>query len=104
MNHLIHLGYQILDRNVRTPYGELDIVAQMGEVVVFCEVKARTSLAFGYPETSVNARKMKHLIDSAQYYVQNHPELSGSWRMDLIAIRRLVGRDPEVEIFENVSA
>lgn len=47
--YLKRRGYKILKRNYRTPFGEADIVAQDGETVVFCEVKARLSDAFGTP-------------------------------------------------------
>lgn len=45
--HLERLGYTIVERNFRTRYGELDIVAYDGSTLVFCEVKARRSLAAG---------------------------------------------------------
>ena len=46
-------GYKILDRQFVTRYGEIDLVAREGDEIVFVEVKARRSTAFGYPEESV---------------------------------------------------
>ncbi len=98
-------GYSLPAHNVRTPYGEIDLVAMppndQPEQVVFIEVKARTSTAFGPPEVSVNERKRQHLLQACQYYIQQHPELPGSYRIDVIAIRRLAGRPPEIFHFEN---
>jgi len=68
-NHLSGKGYTILGRNVRTPSGELDLVAQAGEFLVFVEVKARRGRSHGLPEEAITQRKKKHLLESAQYYL-----------------------------------
>jgi putative endonuclease len=99
-------GYLIIDRNVRTPYGEIDLVArqmtQSGEATVFVEVKARHSSAFGPPEAAITARKSQHLLESAQAYLQSHPELDGDWRIDVIAIRQLRDSEaPQLRHFED---
>lgn len=106
-------GYLILERNVRTPYGEIDLIAQLREegplggasatmVTVFVEVKTRSTATFGPPEESITARKREHLIAAAQSYLQNHPELSGDWRIDVIAIQRLQATAvPVIHHFEN---
>jgi putative endonuclease len=104
--YLEHNGYLILDRNARTPYGEIDLVArqttQSGEVTVFVEVKARHTSAFGPPEAAITARKSRHLLESAQAYLQEHPELDGDWRIDVVAIRRLrEGEPPQIRHFED---
>jgi len=95
------LGYAILGQNVRTPYGEIDLVTRLdkpmlvsrpdnaqGPVVVFVEVKTRTSTSFGLPEESITQRKKEHLLASIQAYMQEHPELPTDWRLDVIAIQR----------------
>jgi putative endonuclease len=88
-------GYEILGRNVRTRYGELDLIARQDapEIqIVFVEVKTRRTAALGYPEISVDTKKQAHLLASAQAYLLEHPELGGEYRIDVIAIRAL---DPE---------
>ncbi len=100
--YLSERGYLILERNFRTPYGEVDLVVQKDEQIIFVEVKTRTSDAFGLPEQAITPRKQGHLIDSAQAYLQLHPELKCDWRVDVIAIRKLPGdRPPEILHFEN---
>jgi putative endonuclease len=95
-------GYTLLASNVRTPYGEIDLLARQGQVLVFVEVKTRTSSAFGSPEEAVTPKKRAHLIQSAQAYLQAHPEVEDDWRIDVIAIRRLGrGRAEEIIHFEN---
>jgi putative endonuclease len=96
-------GYQIVASNVRTPYGEIDLVASQVDQTVFVEVKTRATTLFGPPEVAITARKREHLLASAQFYVQQHPE-THTWRVDVIAIRRFVesGEDIEITHFENV--
>ena len=107
-------GYSVLDRNARTPYGEIDIVARqqlrdsgklpsIPESIVFVEVKTRSTRAFGPPEQSVTARKQAHMLSAAQFYLQEHPELDGDWRIDVIAVARYrPDRRVEIQHFENV--
>jgi len=95
-------GWEILARNVNTPHGELDIVALDQKVVVFVEVKARTSGSFGLPEDAVTYQKVQHILDAAQFFLQEHPELDGDWRVDVVAVQgRLNSTDPQIVWFEN---
>lgn len=106
-------GYTILERNARTRYGEIDLVARQevkvqGEqkqtlkITVFVEVKTRSSKTFGYPEESITARKRAHMLAAAQAYLQEHPDLDDDWRIDVIAIQRFSAREePGVVHFEN---
>ncbi len=98
---LVAQGYTILAQNVRTPYGEIDIVARDLAFIVFVEVKTRSSTTYGQPEEAVTARKRAHLLASAQHYLQTHPELEGGWRIDVIAIRRQPPAPLEFVHFEN---
>jgi len=94
-------GWEILERNFRTPYGEIDIVAIKDHVLVFFEVKYRTTRTFGFPETAITSTKARHMIDSAETYMQNHPELDCGWRIDVLAIEARAGSDPEIIWFDN---
>ena len=111
-DYLVDQGYTIVARNERTPYGEIDLVAQKvsgptvesrqpQEVLVFVEVKTRTSQSFGYPEEAVTPRKQMNLISAAQHYLQEHPDLDLDWRIDVIAIERYPDRAPIIHHFEN---
>ncbi|MBF0340674.1 MAG: YraN family protein [Magnetococcales bacterium] len=73
---LTNLGYRMLERNVRLGRGELDLVAMAGEVLVFCEIKARRSPATGEPGESIDSRKQARLILLAEEYLRRHPELT----------------------------
>ena len=105
--YLTQLGYQVCAQNVRTPYGEIDLVAEkqtaVGEkVVVFVEVKTRTNTIFGDPEESVNPKKQMHLLKCAQHYIQQYPEQADEWRIDVITIlRRHPDLPPVITHFED---
>lgn len=117
-DYLIQKGYSILDRNARTPYGEIDLVARQElevrapdhsipetntSMIVFVEVKTRTTTYLGYPEQAIDARKRERMLANAQSYLQEHPELEDYWRLDVIAVRRFKsGDDVEILHFENV--
>lgn len=68
--HLRTLGFRILRRNLRGPGGEIDIVARDGETVVFVEVKARRSRAYGSALGAVDARKRARIRAVAADYLQ----------------------------------
>jgi putative endonuclease len=94
-------GYTLLDRNARTPYGELDLIALHAGTLVIIEVKTRSSRAFGLPEEAITPRKQAHLRAAGEHYLQTHPNLPADWRVDVIAIRRRLGQPPEIVHFEN---
>lgn len=85
-------GYTILDRQFTSQYGEIDLIAQDGEEVVFVEVKARRSAAFGHPEESVTKSKIKKIAATGEIYLQKHQLVHRSYRIEVIAI------DPDGEI------
>lgn len=93
--------YHVVARNVRTAYGELDLVAQQGETLVFVEVKTRTSDSYGLPEEAVTPLKAAHILASAQAYLQEHGDENTAWRVDVVAIRKMPGADVEVVVFED---
>ncbi len=97
--HLMTRGCEILSRNVRTPYGEIDIIARQGETIRFVEVKTRTSDKMGLPEDSVTARKREHMIACAEHYAAEHA--IDHWQIDVIAIEGKPGETPKITYFEN---
>ena len=84
--YLEEKGIVILGINQRTHYGELDIIGQEDGQVVFFEVKTRRSNSFGFGEESVSWAKQEHLVNSAEEYIQGHPDLGEDWRIDVVVI------------------
>jgi len=97
--HLMEKGCEILGRNVRTPYGEIDIVAKQGAITIFVEVKTRTSDKMGLPEESITARKREHMIACAEHYAAEH-EID-HWQIDVISVEGKPGATPKITYFEN---
>ena len=81
---LVKKGYTILHRQFRNRFGEIDLIALDGDEVVFVEVKARRTNAFGYPEESVTAKKIERIVRVGQVFLQKHPHRS--YRIDVISI------------------
>ena len=94
-------GYIILGTNVRTPHGEIDLVALKGEQVVFVEVKTRTSRTYGLPEDSITPRKQSHMMAAAECYLESHPSYD-EWQFDVIAVERLPHGRTDIQHFENI--
>jgi putative endonuclease len=77
-------GYEILFYNYRCFFGEIDIIAKEGKTIVFCEVKYRSSVAYGNPLESVNTKKQKIIFKSAMYYLRNEHSEEVECRFDVI--------------------
>lgn len=97
--YLIELGYEILARNARTPYGEIDIIAKQADTVIFVEVKTRTSNTMGLPEESITPRKRQHMISAAEHYAAEHEV--DHWQIDVISIEGKPESTPKITYFEN---
>lgn len=88
---LAESGFVILERNFRTKFGELDIVALREKteyeppITVFVEVKTRTSSVFGTPEEAFDCRKRLRFERAALCYLADHSEVR-DWRIDFIGI------------------
>ena len=83
--HLEERGYALRQANYRCPWGEVDLVMERGDTVVFVEVRTKRSSAFGTPEESVTAAKRKRLTATAYHYLQER-EIDVPFRIDLVAI------------------
>ena len=100
-DYLAQKGYEIRERNARTPYGELDLIVMHNGGLVVVEVKTRTSAAYGYPEVSISARKQEHLIASAEHYAQEND--IEHWQIDAISVEgKPNGGTPKITHFEDI--
>lgn len=99
VEYLTQKGYEVVARNVRTPYGEVDIVAKQSDVIIFVEVKTRTSNTMGLPEESITPRKREHMLAAADHYAAENK--IDHWQIDVIAIEGKPGSNPKITFFEN---
>jgi putative endonuclease len=101
-DYLKKKGYHILETNFRCRYGEIDIVAEKKESLVFVEVRTKTGIDFGSPEESVTYAKKEKLIASALFYLNTHQHLYSMWRIDFVAVELdQKGKATRIELFEN---
>lgn len=85
--YLRRQGFRILGRNVRSPLGELDLVADDQGVLVFVEVKRRRTGTFGGAIEAVDARKRAKLIQLAAQYLAQHRIRNCACRFDVVLIQ-----------------
>jgi putative endonuclease len=78
-------GYKILEKNWRSGRYEIDIIAEEKNILVFIEVKTRTTDYYGYPEESVNKTKQDHILQAAEDYVILN-NINREIRFDIISI------------------
>jgi putative endonuclease len=88
-------GYQVLDRNWRCAAGELDVVARRGRTTVFCEVKTRTTGAYGSPAEAVTPAKQARVRRLAARWLANGVSRPGTVRFDVASVL-----DGQLEIIE----
>lgn len=97
VTHLEGAGYTVLARNWRCREGELDIVALGDGAVVFVEVKARSSVDFGFPAEAVSAVKARRIRGlAARWLLECRPPGSHDLRFDIVSIVRRQGQAPDL--------
>ncbi len=85
-SYLAKKGLLLVERNVRTPYGEIDLILLDGEVVVFTEVKTRSASTFGGPRSAVNSKKRRRISMAAQSFLIRKGWQDRAARFDIVGI------------------
>ena len=84
--YLQWLGHVVLDRHVETPQGEIDLLSQDGGMIVFVEVKTRSSVIKGRPDEAVDLNKQRKMTQLALAYLRRRRWLDRPARFDVVAI------------------
>jgi putative endonuclease len=84
--YLSNHGFKTVERNIRTPYGEIDLIAQKDDLTLFVEVKTRANSNNGFPEENITDLKFERMCECAEWYLDNRPDQVKVWRIDLITI------------------
>ena len=96
-------GYRILKKNFSVSIGEIDLIAEHKDVLVFIEVKSRTDHSFGHPSMAVTRARQKKIVQTAQVFLMKHPIKGRQVRFDVVSI--LPGKeDPDslrVEVLQD---
>ena len=84
-------NYKILERNFRSKFGEIDIIARDGKCLVFCEVKMRSTDIFGTPGEAITPAKLQKIILTLHWYMQTKSLEGQEFRVDAIEVVNLNG-------------
>ena len=98
--YLVEAGYRIVERNYRCTFGEIDIVAEEGETLVFVEVKSRRSAAYGDPLLAVGCRKQKKISRISLHYLADKGLRQRPARFDVVAVM-LLPAGHRIELIRN---
>ncbi|MGL4254418.1 MAG: YraN family protein [Fusobacteriaceae bacterium] len=77
-------GYEILERNYYSPWGEIDIICEKDGIIVFVEVKYRKNIDYGYGSESINKKKLKRIYLTGKKYLSEKNFLAREVRFDMI--------------------
>lgn len=99
-DYLERIGYEILALNYSQPYGEIDIIAQKGDVLAFCEVKTRRNPLFDMAEL-ISYPKQKRIIQTALTYTAAHNIIDKVFRFDVALVTQTGNAQYEISIIEN---
>ena len=100
-NFLRKRGYKILEKNYRTRFGEIDVVAQKEGAVVFLEVKTRRNHRFGLPEEAVDWRKRQKLIRMAEAFLAARKLEEKPARFDILSVTWDGVGEPEFSLLQD---
>lgn len=103
IGHLKKNGYQILDRNYRNRFGEIDVIARQGETIVFVEVKSRSSAQYGGAKAAVDRAKQRKISRVALGYLKQKRQTGKKARFDVVCVDA-GQKDCRVEIIPNAFA
>ncbi len=95
--YLEQKGWEILQRNYYAGKAEVDIIGRDGEVIVFVEVKMRSSTQFGSPVEFVKEDKVMRIYSAAQQWVIENDMMNAPLRFDVIGIKQLKNKEPEID-------
>jgi len=100
VNYLLLQGYTIMERNYRTCFGEIDIIAKDGNSIAFIEVKSRTSKRFGDPKWAITPKKQRTISMVALYYLKQTQHSQVKARFDVLTVNS-ADIDPRVQLIKN---
>ena len=101
-SYLKKKGYKIIGRNIRTIFGEIDIVAKLKKLIVFVEVRTRATSSLGPPYLSVTMLKQRHIIKNALSYLKANKLMRADWRIDIVSVKLNYAHEVEnIELIEN---
>ena len=101
-DYLSKKGYELLEKNYHTRYGEIDLIMKVGDQLVAVEVKTRKSTTFGIAEDSITQKKYQAIQSTMFVYLESRPDLGTDWQLDILVIEINLLGNPEIIHYENI--
>lgn len=103
MQYLKKQGYQILKQHYTTRWGEIDLICQNHQRLVFIEVKSRSSRKFGHPEESITKKKLANLVQAIWCYLEETSSWDKNYQFDIISVLFVSnGLSPKIHHWKNI--
>lgn len=102
LEYLTDKGYELLERNFHSRYGELDLIMRLGNVPVAVEVKTRRSRKYGFAEYSITKKKIQAIADTMTVYLDKNANFGDAWQIDLVVIECFGTDKPEIIHYQNI--
>lgn len=99
--YLKNKGYSIVEKNFKSKFGEIDIIASKDHCLYFIEVKTRTNIRKGMPYEAVNFFKLKHIEMAAKYYLLKNSYKDYKLKIAVISIL-LINEEVKIQFWEDV--
>ena len=99
VRYLVSKGYRILARNYRNKIGEIDIIGEKDNTIIFLEVKSRTNTNYGYGYEAVNRKKQEKIINSSHIYCKQNGFYNRQLRYDIIEV--YLTKDTKINHIDN---
>lgn len=96
-------GYSFITQNFHSRFGEIDLIFQDGQELVFVEVKQRENRGLIHPLEAITPQKLTKIQLTAQYFFQTHPQLPQFGRIDAVSVINYIDNKQSVEHIKNIS-
>ena len=97
--HLVNQGLSFVASNYKSPRGEIDLIMKEGQVLVFVEVRLRSTKKYGSSADSINYKKQQHIIHAARHFLQANPQWNQSiCRFDTVCLDKDNGNDQKYQV------
>ena len=103
LNYLKSHGFIILEKNFRSKFGEIDLIAEKNHCLYFIEVKTRSNLNYGFPYEAVNKRKIYHIKKVAQYYLLKNNYSDYKLKVGVFSIL-IEGEKTEIKFWDDIES
>lgn len=100
--YLSKKGYNLLEKNYHSRFGEIDLIMKNGDLLVAVEVKTRKSSTFGIAEDSITRKKYQAIQSTMFVYFESHPDQGPEWQLDVLVIEADSAKPPSVIHYENI--